>query len=227
MTSSSNAVWCHNDLRSIASTPIGQLNEYTQAGRFLIELVRKEPLGHILDIGTWNGLGSTKCFLLGLQGHSYSSFTSLECNRDKHTLALKNLAPLLTNRDRLLWGSILTSDEAPLERVCELFPEVRTDREFQRWHTIDMSNVSLSPYVLDQIPAELDFVLFDGGEFTTWFEFEKLLPRCSKYIALDDCDVAKCKAIRERLQRDSNWVEIAYIKDRNGFSAFRRRSAAT
>ena len=85
-----------------------------------------------------------------------------------------------------------------------------------------MSNVALSPFVLDKIPAELDLVLFDGGEFTTWFEFELLLPRCTKYILLDDCDVAKCKAIRERLQRDSKWVEIAYIPERNGFSAFRK-----
>lgn len=222
MTSSSHAVWCHNDLRSIVSTPIGQLNEKTQAGQFLIQMMRREPLDHILDIGTWNGLGSTKCLLLGLQGQSYKSFTSIECNYDKQKLAVKNLAGLLTTRDKLLWGSLLTPDEASLERVCEVFPEVRDDKEFQRWHTVDMSNVALSPLILDQIPSMLDFVLFDGGEFTTWFEFEKLLPRCSKYIALDDCDVAKCKAIREKLQADSQWTEIVYIKERNGFSAFRK-----
>jgi hypothetical protein len=50
----------------------------------------------------------------------------------------------------------------------------------------------------------------------------KLIPRCSKFIALDDVNVEKCKKIREILKLNSNWKEISYMNERNGFSLFKK-----
>jgi hypothetical protein len=83
--------------------------------------------------------------------------------------------------------------------------------------------MELSPYLFDDFPTTFDLVLFDGGEFTTYYEFIKLYPRCSRFIALDDADVAKCLKIRKLLQNDSQWKEICYFPERNGFSLFERR----
>lgn len=215
-------IWCHNDLNAIQEAPTsGQITPNTEVGKFIIDLVKRENLSTILDIGTWTGNGSTLCFLTALKDKIYDRFISIECNEDKYKLALTNLKDLIKpDRDQLLWGSVLRS--IPLERVMAVFPSLSMNSEFCRWHSVDIQNIERSPYLIDKLPEKLDLVLFDGGEFTTYFEFEVLFPRCTKYILLDDCNVDKCMKIRQQLQAHPEWKEIAYIPERNGFSAFMR-----
>ena len=214
-------MWCPNDKRGCITDTIGQISPHTTAGSLLIKLVKETPLQTIVDIGTWNGLGSTRCFLMGLENNSTTKFISLETNREKNELAKRNLASLLRPNADICWGSILkASDLVDLETV---FPEFKDSSEFQRWHGIDVANLEAAPYVLDKLPAELDFVLFDGGEFTTYYEFQVLFKRCTRYIALDDVHVPKCKKIRTMLQEDAGWKEVQYITERNGFSLFEKQ----
>ena len=47
----------------------GQFNVYTTAGKALIALVEQDlTIGNILDVGSWNGLGTTLCCVLGCIG---------------------------------------------------------------------------------------------------------------------------------------------------------------
>ena len=41
----------------------GQINIESDFGRVIYELAKKEENSVFVDIGTWNGLGSTKCFI--------------------------------------------------------------------------------------------------------------------------------------------------------------------
>ena len=69
-------MWCPNDKSNfIQHTSLGQINENTEVGKLLINITKTEKLNTILDIGTWNGLGSTKCFLLGLNQNNTTKFT--------------------------------------------------------------------------------------------------------------------------------------------------------
>jgi hypothetical protein len=147
----------------------------------------------------------------------------VECNVDKNQIAKENLKHLLTDRDMLLHGSVLSKDDPAINNhyyLYTVFPEVRDNSEFNRWHFIDVGNVVNSPVI--NPPSKIDFLLLDGGEFTTYFEFFKLFPFCNKYIALDDVDVAKCSKIRSFLKSTGNWEEIKYISERNGFSMFKK-----
>lgn len=220
------SVWCHNDFETIKLNPQnGQINENTSVGKYIIKLISENKFNTLLDIGTWTGNGSTRCMLKGLQQTIYDRFISVECNQDKTNIAHKNLELLLNKeKDTLLWGSIVSPDEVSLANVYEIFPDVVDSSEFQRWHQVDLDNIKISPNILDQIPEELDLVLFDGGEFTTYFEFKKLFSRCKKYILMDDCDVAKCKLIREFMKSQPDWNEITYISERNGFCAFKKNT---
>jgi len=217
-------MWCPNDKRDFASSQIhqvGQINPNGEVGKTLINLVKFNNFKTIVDIGTWNGLGSTKCFLLALQGNTTTQFISIESNKEKNLLALKNLEDLITNNTSILNGSILTESDISDEELYSVFPEFKTDSEFQRWHSIDMNNIKAAPYILDKIPREIDFVLFDGGEFTTFFEFQILFPRCTNFIAMDDVNVSKCRKMREMLLANPEWKEVCYIPERNGFSIFK------
>ncbi len=213
------AEWCPNDKKTFQTTPNGQIDPRGGVGQYLIQFLQNQPdIQTLVEIGTWNGMGSTRCILMGLQGKTYTSFQSYECNREKQEFAKNALQTLLTANDQLIWGSILIPNEC--STAFQVFPELRENAMFQQWHSYDMQNMERCPYVWDMVPQEIDFLLLDGGEFTTHFEFHKLLPRCTKFIALDDVNVSKCKGIRETLKQSTEWGEILYMPERNGFSLF-------
>jgi hypothetical protein len=187
-------------------------------GKIIIKYVKENDLKNIVEIGTWNGLGSTRCFLLALEGNNNTNFFTLETNKEKLEIAKNNLLSLTRENCNFLWGSILRSSD--IQNTEQIFPELLKNSEFIRWHNIDVENINLSPNVLDKIPTEIDFLLLDGGEFTTYYEFVLLFPRCTKFIALDDVNVSKCKEIRRILKSNPKWKEIQYSDERNGFSLF-------
>ena len=86
----------------------------------------------------------------------------------------------------------------------------------------DIKNMSDKPLFLERtdLPEVFDFVFLDGGEFTTYYEFQKLFSRCVKFIALDDVHTPKCMKIRNILQAHPDWKELIYNNERHGFSLF-------
>jgi hypothetical protein len=66
------------------------------------------------------------------------------------------------------------------------------------------------------LPTIFDVVLLDGGEFTTYFEFQILKSRC-KILMLDDTNTDKCKLIIEELQNSDDWEVLHTENVRNGF----------
>jgi hypothetical protein len=216
-------MWCANDKNGFFNSSLGQIDPTTLAGTILMNYVKKNNLNNIVDIGTWNGLGSTKCFLLALQDNFKTKFISLETNAEKTESAKKNLEDLLKNvNGELMCGSVINRGD--ITNLIETFPEIKDNTEFQRWHSIDLFNITKSNYLFDKIPEEIDFVLFDGGEFTTYYEFVKLFPRCKKFIALDDVNTSKCFKIREILKNHPSWTEVEYTPERGGFSIFKNIS---
>ena len=210
-------MWCPNDKNDFLSNTTGQITPDGKVGKTIINYLQTNELRNIVEIGTWNGLGSTRCFLLGIQPNT--QFISLESHSEKQKLAVENLKDLITPNVKLLWGSILKQSD--ITNIFSVFPEMLRNSEFKRWHSIDVQNMANSPYLLSEIPSEIDFILFDGGEFTTYYEFQILFPRCKKFIALDDVNVSKCRLIRNILRNNTNWKEIEYIPERNGFSLFK------
>lgn len=218
-----SSTWCENDKRTFIQCANGQINPQSAVGSYLMKLVEVNHLRTVVDIGTWNGMGSTRCFLLSLQGEDKKNteFISLEVNFEKNQIAKENLKELLNDDNKkLVWGSVLRPND--IKRLNDVFPELLINSEFNRWHTIDVENLQSCPYVIDQIPEEIDLVLFDGGEFTTYYEFLKLLPRCKRFIAMDDVNVCKCMKMRSLLLSHPDWKEIAFIPQNNGFSIFER-----
>jgi hypothetical protein len=211
-------MWDPRDKNDFLTNTTGQITPNNLVGQTLIQYVKENDLKNIVEIGTWNGLGSTRCFLLGLQDNHTTNFFTLETNKEKLEIAKTNLLSLTTEKCNFLWGSILQSSD--IEYIYHVFPELIRNSQFKGWHALDIQNIKLSPNVLDKIPSEIDFILFDGGEFTTYYEFKILFPRCKKFIALDDVNVSKCKLIRRILQSNPEWKEIKYIPERNGFSLF-------
>jgi hypothetical protein len=66
------------------------------------------------------------------------------------------------------------------------------------------------------LPHIFDIILLDGGEFTTYHEFQYLKHRC-KILLLDDTKCDKCKLIVEEIKNDKSWKIIKEENTRNGY----------
>lgn len=167
-----------------------------------------------LEIGTWNGLGSTKAFSDGFKNRSDDYvFYSLECNKDK----CGDASELYTNNKKMHILNEVIWNEEPVD-FYKIFPQCLSNDIYKHWNEVDIINMKRCDLFLNRpnLPSIFDVILLDGGEFTTYFEFQILKNRC-KILMLDDTNVDKCKLIVEEIKGDSSWKILKQENTRNGF----------
>jgi len=74
---------------------------------------------------------------------------------------------------------------------------------------------------MEKIPEQIDFLILDGGEYSTYLEWTKLKERIS-YVALDDTKMRKTKRIVEECMLDDSFELITSSGERNGFHIFKK-----
>lgn len=167
-----------------------------------------------LEIGTWNGLGSTMAFSTGFKNREDDYiFYSLECNKDKCIDAAK----LYTNNDKMHILNEVIWNEQPND-FYKIFPQCLSNEMYKHWNEVDIINMKKCNLFLDRpkLPEIFDIILLDGGEFTTYYEFQILKNRC-KILMLDDTNVDKCKLIVNEIKSDKSWKIIKSDNIRNGY----------
>jgi len=191
---------------------IGQINRGSLLGEHIFNLAKNPEIKSIVEIGTWNGLGTTKCIYDGIiQGNKRDyNVWSLEINLMRHKEAKTNLLPL--NNFNIIHGTIVSEEE-----------HLKLKEKFGNhpWLVEDIQHVKTSEYVFDKLPKNIDLLILDGGEFTSYIEFEKLWKR-SHFIVLDDTnkDLSyKNWEVREFILSSPHDFKIIEdnLKDRNGF----------
>jgi len=169
-----------------------------------------------LEIGTWNGLGSTKVFVDSLKNRRDDYvFYSMECNSDKAYYA----SNLYKNYKKVhILNEVLWNEEP--DDFYEIFPQCRSNEMFKLWNEVDMVNMKKCKIFLDRgnIAEIFDVVLLDGGEFTTYYDFQLLKNRC-RILMLDDINVDKCRLIVREIENNPyKWnVVTKNIHVRNGY----------
>lgn len=195
---------------------VGQITTNTQAGQQIIKTLITFKPRKILEIGTWNGLGTTRCILQALQTYVFDNFTSLECNTIKHNLAINNNKDLINNKTHLINATIL--DEQDWKDAREMFK----NDIVQDWFDTDYEHSKRLKNIYEEL-SDFDAVLLDGGEYTTYAEFKKLLPLCKQLILLDDTKTCKCKKIVEELNNNPDWKLFFQTDERNGFAIYMKK----
>jgi len=167
----------------------------------------------IVEIGAWNGLGSSKMIVRGFRNRRLrdSRAIGFESNRDLYEVAKKNLR---RHTDyQLVYGSIVREDELDNSNLTEIEKE---------WLESDIEDLRQVPFCLDQVPDEIDLMILDGGEFSTFAEFAKLNSRVRNWIVLDDTNTRKCHRILAELSQDSPWNIVFLSNERNGTAVLKR-----
>lgn len=192
----------------------GQITPSSEFGRSLTRATLDADVTTVVEIGTWNGLGSTRCIQNGLRrSRARKNFYSVEANAEMYERARQNNKKW--SETKFLWGSIVTLED---------LDDSNLSADERVWIAEDRLSIMEAPFVLDQIPEKIDLLLLDGGEFSSWAEFEVLRDRLTKYLFLDDTLVRKNSAVRRWLldSPDSRFVLAYESTDRNGWSVFIR-----
>lgn len=188
----------------------GQINRGSLLGEKIYQLCLGKDVNNIVDIGTWNGMGTTKCIYDAVVG-TRKNVWSLECNKVRHEEAKMNLG-LLPPNFKLLHGTIVNYEE-----LSPLMDEL-TDDTLKTWLKDDLACLASTPNVMDQLPEHIDVCVIDGGEFSGDIEFFRLWERC-KWIVLDDTNALKHKKTKQFILRNPTMFRV--VEDntihRNGY----------
>ena len=195
---------------------LGQVKAHTQLADIIEKLCLDKINKSFLEIGTWNGYGSTKIFVDSLHQRNdvNTVFYSLECNKEKSNFA-NNLYKDYENVF-ILNETIITDFPTDLNTI---FPELSANEQYTFYNKVDYDNMKSCTLFLNRtnIPEIFDVIFLDGGEFTTYHEFQVLKSKC-KYLLLDDTNTNKCMKIVEEIYNEkNNWEVLLDKKDeRNG-----------
>lgn len=193
----------------------GQIKLTEHFGQWVSKYAADTRFSRYLEIGTWNGRGSTCCFYNGFcqrtdspRLQSYEIFTQ----RVEEANALWKRVPSI----RIIHGRVLQNNECPVYEVVKgIHPVINAE-----WHAEDIRNFWTCEYVAPESP---EVVLLDGAEYLTYFEFEKFRHMDSiRVFMLDDIVTAKNPHAYAVLSESPEWKCVASGTDRNGWAVFER-----
>jgi len=203
-----------NGFNTMSNYGMGQITIHTEFGKEITNICKNSKYNKFLEIGTWNGHGSTRCFYEGLKSRDNFEFYSLEINKEKFSYASKLYK--LSNFF-ILHGSILGDNMPSKEDIINLFNNESIIFEYL---DVDLENLKSAPNLSELLNKNIDVVLLDGSDFFTYFEYKKIVNKV-KVIMLDDVNCIKNKIIRtELLNNKLYYLYKENLSERNGYSIF-------
>lgn len=198
----------------------GQINRGTELGDCIYNLVRdRVDIKTIVEFGTWNGLGTTKCVIDGLRDDQH--FYSIELYPDMYQLALENNRQNLKRSNiRFILGTIVSYNETFWFEHSLI--DTNKDAHASLWYQKDMEMLKAGKDVMAQLPEAIDLLILDGGEYSTYPEWVKLRSR-TRIVVLDDTATLKCNKIASELTKDASYrCLVNRPNERNGFSVYEK-----
>jgi hypothetical protein len=198
----------------------GQINRGSSLGEIIYNLCLQDDIKTIVEIGTWNGMGSTKCIYDAVldKKEEYLVYT-LECNAEFYQKCLENYKnlPKLDNFNFIL-GTIVDPEENidPISNFDDKFFQQYSREAQSIWRNEDVENCKKSKNVLDIIPEKIDLLILDGGEFSGLSEYQKLKDR-STYFILDDTNVIKNYEVAKSIRNNNEFQLLHESNERNGY----------
>lgn len=213
----------------------GQMGLGGRIGGTLNELARRPEVEKVLEIGTYNGEGSTLCLAEGLS-HTTGRLQSVEVDADLHRQA----AAFYTGSGlpvELHCGLTVTLEdyrpfESYLPRISRTAYEAEAPGTHRMWYDQELAKARAAERrdVLRELLARerwFDLALLDGGEYASDAEFHVVEPFVGGWIVLDDTNPErsiKNAENREWLDWSPDWeLVVDEPDDRCGWCVARRR----
>jgi len=202
-------------------------------GKAIFRTICKYKINSILEIGAFNGDGSTQVIARALQRKKSSvSLTSLEHDPERYRELVNNTLefPFVSAVNQSSIGKAsFTARNFEIDVWNSHYNGLKSqysEEQVKGWHQHDVQVMeSISNGYLEETNERWDAVLIDGGEFCGWDELRLVKERTS-CIMLDDAYKAfKTYRCRIDLSNDPDWVEIwSDANVRNGAVIFVRKT---
>jgi len=210
---------------------MAEITSHDAFGRAMEKCIRVYAIQRILEIGAFDGDGSTQVLARALASEEGEKIlVSLEEKPERFQNLVANTAgynfvrPVrassigyssLTARDfeTDVWGSSFNGLQYPKEQV-------------RGWHAEDLASISqVARGFLEDSAEAWDAVLIDGGEFFGWDEFRLLRSRTRCFFLDDAFQAFKTFRVRMELSNDPDWRLVwSDARLRNGAAIFVHRS---
>lgn len=199
----------------------GQIKTNSERGQLIKKIITEKNLENIVEIGTWKGGGTTTIIAESIRDNC--KFITLETNFENFSQAQKNLSSF-GNKIELIHGRIVELEDSlfffnslNLNDDVDVTSSQHVSRFLQ-----DFKNLLSTENVLNNLPKNIDFLILDGGEYTTYSEW-KILEERTKIIAINDTKMTKSKKIYNELSKNPNYELIQKIDyEGNGFAVFEK-----
>jgi hypothetical protein len=186
--------------------PSGQISLDSEVGRMLFAICSLSEIETVVEVGTWNGLGSSKVIASGITaGKSNAKAFGLEIDYKRFLQSRRNLHKY----------DFFTVTHGRIIEIDNLDSSSLNDLE-KKWFESDVQNMSVVPNVLDSLPNQIDVLLLDGGEFSSYSEYVVLKDRGVKWLILDDVNARKNRRVLEETINSGDFAQIWKSNERNG-----------
>lgn len=207
---------------------MGQINITDKFGKSIIHTIIENNLSTNLEIGSWDGTGSTQCIIYGMNmiNNPNKILQCIEVVPEKYNNLVANIKETYVKSYNM--SSIGKNDLIP-KTFDEIWysPFNKLSKNYSRnvvegWFKDDLKYLPDNGFInsKEALPT-YDMVLIDGSEFFGYSEYY-LLKNKTKCFILDDVFYAyKCNQIYNDLINNNEWKVISKNdSDRNGYAIF-------
>jgi len=217
---------------------MGEITLQDEFGQQIYKTVRENGYKVNLEIGSWDGTGSTNCFYEAMKDMDRKFLFCIEFNSERCEEFFKQ-PHLIQDWIALYCGSSISKEEFLPKSFDEIWESpynkhkdigVYSKELVQTWYEDDLKNLNARPLlkgvistIINNDQSYFDAVLIDGGEFAGYSEYQLLKDKV-KCFMLDDVHKAyKCNQIYEELKSNPDWILVSENPEvRNGYAIFKR-----
>jgi|GEM_PF-5449961 len=192
-------------------------------GNLIYDFITKPDILNIVDIGMGGGLGTTKIIYDAIVDTKKDRYNvcAIEIYKPWYEMAVSRI-PKLENF--YLLNGYITEKMIKPHDLPEKYFRGYTRKEATRWYDFFIKEMYESSNILNLLPEKIDFVILDGGTFSSYYEFKTLENRC-KYFALDDInDIKNIFVFEEMISQPEKYSVIEQDNlDRNGWAIVKKK----
>jgi len=203
-------------LLAIRNVRSGQVKNNHEIGKWISFLSSLSNVNTIVEVGTWNGRGSSKSIVRGVKSRSKSERLTIRViGYEINPKMVKSARKALKRYEffQVIFGSIVATEDLNRANLTE------TE---ELWISQDEAWIKNSPNVLSTVPQDIDLLILDGGEFSTWAEFNILKNRVNGWIILDDTKTRKCSEILQSVEHERLFQLIYLSDERHGTAVLKK-----
>jgi hypothetical protein len=199
----------------------GQIKLNSEIGAKIFELSQDNNYKTYLEIGTWCGLGTTKCLLDGIiLRKDDSKLISVESNSYFYAITKKywkrffSVHNLNEEKFKLLYGSLVKYEDLDDNYITDSGHDKATYDYNQ--------DILIAPTV--SIDENIDVLCLDGGHFSSMLEWN-MFKHQAKIVILDDIKTSKIKSFIHEILDEPAWEILYQSNERNGGLIAKKKSA--